>query len=101
MKYCATLRLKVLIKFILNEVKEKGEVKLYKTVYWISNQMEINLPELKPFLNTMHPFFCINWVEGLHCVFRSYPDTDTGNIRTTFRNYPDRITAHPDTLSSR
>lgn len=34
------------------------------------------------------------------CIFRTYPDTDSGNIRTAFRNYPDTISAHPDTLSS-
>ena len=35
----------------------------------------------------------------IECVFRTHPDTDSGNIRTAFRNYPDSITAHPDTLS--
>ncbi len=33
------------------------------------------------------------------CIFRTHPDTDSGNIRTAFRNYPDSVTAHPDTLS--
>jgi hypothetical protein len=36
---------------------------------------------------------------GTLCIFRTHPDTDSGNIRTAFRNYPDSITAHPDTLS--
>jgi hypothetical protein len=30
------------------------------------------------------------------CIFRKYPDTHYGNIRTAD---PDSITAHPDTLS--
>ena len=38
--------------------------------------------------------------EFSRCIFRPHPDTDSGNIRTTFRNYPDSISAHPDTLSS-
>ena len=33
------------------------------------------------------------------CIFRSHPDTHSGNIRTAFRKYPDSISAHPDTLS--
>ena len=76
----------------------------FKLIKWLTDTLELEKGYLVSIILTSviigGQVIAYNKMRQYHnCIFRTHPDTDSGNIRTAFRNYPDSVTAHPDTLS--